>query len=179
MVVLLIGRILTASFGVGRVSGHRMIDVISGDDQRPRQEAVSVPGRGVWRDRRELTPVIPSAFRSCASAGAGRGGTRQAPGRHHGPFGMLRAPIVPNEPWRVVPVPVTAPVGGAARQQSRLQRWRPAGLIPQACRARHRSVFRVGQRGYRVIAAPQPGNHIIHVTLAHTARRQPDPIAKP
>ena len=164
-----------------------MIDVISGDDRRPRQEAVSVPGLGVWRDRRELTPVIPSAFRSCASAGAGRGGTRQAPGRHHGPFGILQAPRpvrhikssdCPERAVAVVPVPVTAPVGGAARQQSRLQRWRPAGLIPQACRARHRSVFRVGQRGYRVIAAPQPGNHIIHVTLAHTVRRQPGPTSR-
>jgi hypothetical protein len=43
MVALLIRRILTASLGAGRVSGHRMIGVISGDDQRLDQEDVSVP----------------------------------------------------------------------------------------------------------------------------------------
>ena len=44
MLILLIWRILTASLGVGRVSGHRMIDVIPGGDQRPGQGGVSVPG---------------------------------------------------------------------------------------------------------------------------------------
>ena len=39
-------RILTASLGVGRVSGHRMIGVIAGGDQRPGQQEVSVPGTG-------------------------------------------------------------------------------------------------------------------------------------
>lgn len=43
MAALLIRRILTASLGAGRVSGHRMIGVISGDDRRLYQEDVSVP----------------------------------------------------------------------------------------------------------------------------------------
>ena len=37
-------RILTASLGAGTVSGHRMIGVIPGGDQRPGQQDVSVPG---------------------------------------------------------------------------------------------------------------------------------------
>jgi hypothetical protein len=36
-------RILSASLGAGRVSGHRMIGVIPGGDQRPGQREVSVP----------------------------------------------------------------------------------------------------------------------------------------
>jgi hypothetical protein len=40
----LMWRILTASLGVGRVSGHRMIGVIPDGDQRPGQQEVSVPG---------------------------------------------------------------------------------------------------------------------------------------
>jgi hypothetical protein len=63
MVALLIRRILTASLGADRVSGHRMIGVISGDDQRLYQEDVSVPRAG-------------------ASAGARRGGRRQAGNKH-------------------------------------------------------------------------------------------------
>jgi hypothetical protein len=57
MVALLIRRILTASLGVGRVSGHRMIGVISGDDERLCQEDVSVPRawclgwRRAWRQK--------------------------------------------------------------------------------------------------------------------------------
>jgi len=39
-------RILTASLGAGRVSGHHMIGVIPGGDQRPGQQEVSVPGAG-------------------------------------------------------------------------------------------------------------------------------------
>ena len=38
------GRILTASLGAGRVSGHRTIGVIPGGDQRPGQQDMSVPG---------------------------------------------------------------------------------------------------------------------------------------
>ena len=41
------GRILTASLGAGRVSGHRTIGVIPGGDQRPGQQGVSVPGGAV------------------------------------------------------------------------------------------------------------------------------------
>jgi len=37
-------RILTASLGAGRVSGHHMIGVIPGGAQRPGQQEVSVPG---------------------------------------------------------------------------------------------------------------------------------------
>ena len=37
-------RILTASLGAGTVSGHRMIGVIPGGDQRPGQQDMSVPG---------------------------------------------------------------------------------------------------------------------------------------
>lgn len=36
--------ILTASLGAGTVSGHRMIGVIPGGDQRPGQQDMSVPG---------------------------------------------------------------------------------------------------------------------------------------
>jgi hypothetical protein len=36
-------RILTASLGVGRVSGHGTIGVIPGGDQRPGQQEMSVP----------------------------------------------------------------------------------------------------------------------------------------
>ena len=41
------GRILTASLGAGRVSGHRTIGAIPGGDQRPGQQDVSVPGGAV------------------------------------------------------------------------------------------------------------------------------------
>jgi hypothetical protein len=44
MGALLIWRILTTSLGAGTVSGHRIIDVIPGGDQRPGQQDVSVPG---------------------------------------------------------------------------------------------------------------------------------------
>jgi DNA-binding CsgD family transcriptional regulator len=57
MLALLIWRILTASLGAGRVSGHRMIDVIPGGDQRPGQQGGSVPGRGGWRGCRERRRV--------------------------------------------------------------------------------------------------------------------------
>ena len=40
------GRILTASLGAGRVSGHRTIGVIPGGDQRPGQQEVSASGAG-------------------------------------------------------------------------------------------------------------------------------------
>jgi hypothetical protein len=43
---LLLGRILTASLGAGRVSGQRMIDLISGEDQRPSDKDVSRPATG-------------------------------------------------------------------------------------------------------------------------------------
>ena len=59
----------------------------------------------------------------------------------------------------------------------RSQRWCPAGLIPQALPSPAQIRFPVSQRGYRVIAAPQAGNHIIHVTPAHTVTRQPAPMA--
>jgi hypothetical protein len=70
MLALLIGRILTASLGAGPVSGHRMIDVIPGGDQRPGQQDMSVPGRGAgrgWRDRR-MSPSpspAPGSHASC------------------------------------------------------------------------------------------------------------------
>jgi hypothetical protein len=41
---LLLGPILAASLGAGRVSGQRMTDVIFGEDQRPSEEDVSRPG---------------------------------------------------------------------------------------------------------------------------------------
>jgi len=53
------GRILTASLGAGRVTGHRTIGVIAGGDQRPGQQEVSVPGRGAWRGGRERR-MVPS-----------------------------------------------------------------------------------------------------------------------
>jgi hypothetical protein len=64
----------------------------------------------------------PGRSRSAAAprAAPGPGSTRQAGGRHHGPFGLSRTPIFPNGQRRALPVPVTAPVGGAARQQSPL-----------------------------------------------------------
>ena len=37
-------RILTDSLGAGTVSGHRMIGVIPGGDQRPGQQDMNVPG---------------------------------------------------------------------------------------------------------------------------------------
>jgi hypothetical protein len=54
MAALLIRRILTASPDAGGVSGHRMIGVISGDNQRLRQEDVSMPRASClgWRQAR-------------------------------------------------------------------------------------------------------------------------------
>jgi hypothetical protein len=57
-------RILTASLGAGTVSGHRMIDVIPGGDQRPGQQDVSVPGqrRGAAAVSAGSAGVLPGAI---------------------------------------------------------------------------------------------------------------------
>jgi hypothetical protein len=60
-------RILTASLGAGRVSGHRMIGVISGGDRRPGPQEVSVPGARCAA-RPPGTAHVP-----CTVAGAGIG----------------------------------------------------------------------------------------------------------
>lgn len=54
------GPILTASLGAGRVSGQRMTVVIFGEDQRPSEEDVSRPGRGVNVNSSERA-VVPAA----------------------------------------------------------------------------------------------------------------------
>ena len=60
-------RILTASLGAGGVSGHRMIGVIPGGDQRPGQQEVSVPGA------RYVARLSGTAHVPCTVAGAGIG----------------------------------------------------------------------------------------------------------
>ena len=151
----LMWRILTASLGAGRVSGHRTIGVIPGGDQRPGQQEVSVSGAGcvarlpgtahvpftvcsLHRRRRQdrmVRTMAPHRLRRDASRTSPAGGRIHAglPRSHQRRRGLvkqwrvtqgttvrsdhLEPPVVPNGQWRAVPVPVIAPVGGAARQQ--------------------------------------------------------------
>ena len=91
-------------------------------------------------------------------AGAGRGGTRQAGGRHHGPSGPSRTPVVPDGQWRAVPVPVIAPGPAALRgSSSPLAALGLAGPVPEVLPSRARVRVPVSWRGYRVTACPAGG----------------------
>jgi hypothetical protein len=59
----LIWRILTASLGADGVSGHRIIGVIRGGDQRPGQQDMSVPGARCGGDSSGPAQPGTSGFR--------------------------------------------------------------------------------------------------------------------
>src|SRR5262245_19032652 len=62
--------------------------------------------RGAGRARSPLTGRLRrSRPRPAAAPGLapGSGGSRQADGRHHGPSGPSRTPVVPDGQWRAVP----------------------------------------------------------------------------
>ena len=254
------GRILTASLGAGRVSGHRTIGVIPGGDQRPGQQGVSVPGGAVrgaaagngawsftvagagigWFVRRHLTAcgvmlagqarLAPGWMRACrdaisdgeglvqqwrvtrltrlgnpraAGAGPGRsrrlasdrpagpawlcpgrwpcawsadrsaaavpaavssrarpapgpGGTRQAGGRHHGPFGPLKNPGCPGR--AVAGRAGTGDRPGRRRCAAAVLRWPrrgPAGPVRQVLPSRAPVRVPVGRRAHALVIRPR------------------------
>ena len=131
-------------------------------------------GAGRGRSRRLASDRPAGPARLCP--GAGRGGTRQAGGRRHGPFGPSRTPVVPDGQWRAVPVWVIAPAGGAVRQRSCAGR---AGVLPgrfvRSCRAGHGFVCRAAGAATASPLAAQAGNPTVGVRPAHPVRRQPGP----
>ena len=66
----------------------------------------------------------------------------QAGGRHHGPPGPSRIPVVPDGQRGGAPVPVTAPAGGAAPRQFSAGARVLLGRFLRPWRARHGFVSR-------------------------------------
>ena len=132
---LLIGRILTARLGAGTVSGHRVIDVVPGGDQRPCwQIAPAGPAPGVAAAGR---PAAGTTARSdhqepgCPGrAVAGRADTGDRPGRRR------CAAAVPGWQRRgpAGPVPRVLPSPARVRMPVSLAR------LPRHCPPRGRAI---------------------------------------
>ena len=155
--------------GAGRGRSRRLAS------DRPAGPARLCPGAG--RAHSPLTGRLRrSRPRSAAAPGLapGPGGSRQAGGRHHGPSGPSRTPVVPDRQWRAVPVPVIAPGPTALRGSSlRWQRWVLPGRFLWSCRAGRGFVSRSAGAATTSPPAPQAGDHLIGVRPAHPVRTQP------
>ena len=109
------------------------------------------------------------------TVGAGRGSSRQAGDRRHGPSGPSRTPVVPGRAVAGRAGTGDRPVGG--RRRASAVPARSAGVLPdrflRSCRGRHGFVSRSARAATASPPAAQAGNPTVRGTPAHPVRRQP------